>query len=52
MLGQKSTLIGILKEETDVSLIVLFHYMIQIENICAQFSKANYEKCHELSCLN
>lgn len=51
MLGQKSTYWNF-KEETDVSLTVLFHSVTQIENICAQFSKANYEKCHELSCLN
>ena len=50
MLAQTSTLTGILKEETDVYLIVLFHCMIYFENICAQLSIANYEKCNGLTC--
>lgn len=40
-LGQKLGFIGISKQETNVPLLVLFHFMIHIEYICAQFSKTD-----------
>lgn len=34
-------LIGLLKQETDVFFIALFHQMTHIKNICAQLSESD-----------
>lgn len=44
MLGQKSGFVGILKQQTNVSLVASFHCMIHVENICAQLSKTDIFK--------
>lgn len=41
LLGQELGFIGISKQETNVPLLVLFHYMKHTEYICAQFSEAD-----------
>lgn len=47
---QKTKSTGILKQENDVSLILLFHCLVTIENICVRFSKADSRKSHEYRC--
>lgn len=44
MLDQKSSFAGTFKQETDVSLISLFHCMIHTKNICARFPETDSMK--------